>query len=208
MITRNVLAMSATAAVLTVTACASSSTTPEAAPAPQAEAPVETVLETVAEPAGIDATMETEWFSVEKLWPDSPYMSLVNSSLPDVESYALSFACNVDTGELTGTLAFQPVELTGKQAMFGLTTSEGYAADLKGAYELGEDGGAFTFPVDWLTMKKIADAGRTDIVSPEGDSHIAIVAPEFELRGGAKLMVSNAGFKAHQTNLYFYCNPK
>lgn len=204
--TRSLLAFAAATAVMTVSACASSSTTTETA--------AETVAETAptaaaSTPAGIDVSAETQWFSVEKLWPDSPYMGLVNSSLPDDDAYALSFVCDVDTGRLTGVLEFQPSGLAGQPAVFGLVTSNGYATDLEGVYRAGEAGGGeFTFPIDWISMKEIADAARTDISSPMGGSEIAIVADGHDQRGDTKLLVSRAGFKEHQGQLYYYCNPK
>ena len=197
------------AAALSVTACTTSSTSTDIEPMAGSEANSAPVASNLSTPAGIDASAETQWYSVEKLWPEHPYMGVVNSSMPDDDSYGLSFVCNTDTGKLTGILEFQPAALAGQSGVFGLTTSDGVVKDLDGAYRLGEDGGSeFVFPIDWLTIKAMTEAGRTDIVSPTGSSEIAIATADYTMRGDTRILVSAEGFEEHQAQLYYYCNPK
>ena len=192
-------------AVLSMAGCASSTTDRSATTNNSAQ----TATTTLTTEKMIDASADTQWFSVERNWPDKPYMGLVNTKMADKETFAVTLVCDIDTGKVTGVLDFQPGAMVGREAVLGLSTSEGVEKDLSGVYKQGEgDVAEFHFPIDWLTIKDIADADRTDILAPNGESVLGIVTPDFERRGSTRLLVSKEGFDEHQGSLYYYCNPK
>ncbi|MFC7291560.1 hypothetical protein [Hirschia litorea] len=197
---------------LLASACASTTTPPPATPAsaPQVTETKGPVALTTSTAAARDISATSSWHAVELLWPESPYMTLHDASAPDSDVSPLSFNCNTDTGALSGTLNAQPKENSGKAASFSLRTSDGEAFTLLGMYtrSKSEPTSNFVFKTDWRAMKAISNSERVDIISPDGQSQIALVKDVAPHRGDTQLLASTKNFAESQEKLYYYCNPK
>ena len=193
---------------LMVAACASSPESTETVlTAPVAEQ-VPDIAEPV-EPAALDLTEQTRWFAVEKLWPEFPYMTVLNSASTDSDTFALTFSCNTDDGALIGDLANQPLEMAGLKSTFSLNADDGSTTSLEGDYSPTEDGDVvFRFPVDWSVMETIEQSDRVDFIDAEGNSHLALLSANGDKSMFAKTLIAMKNFSATQSELNAYCNPK
>ncbi len=199
-------------AALLATACASTTSPTEPAPAndtasTQTKGPVKLTTSTAALK---DISATSRWNAVELLWPESPYMMLQDSNASESDTSPLIFNCNTDTGTLSGSLSVQPNEHSGKAASFSLRTSDGEAFSLLGMYtrNTSDADSSFVFKTDWRTMKAISNSERVDIINPEGQSQIALVKAIAPHRGDTQLLASTENFAESQEKLYYYCNPK
>ncbi|WP_018995737.1 hypothetical protein [Hirschia maritima] len=161
-------------------------------------------------PAKKDISASTKWEAVELLWPESPYMVLLDASKPSSKTNGLAFNCNTDTGAISGVLHNQSNSKAGKAASFSLRTSNGEAMTLLGMFARNtkENRTDFVFSTDWRAMKAIANSERVDFVSPEGESVLALVKDVAPHRGDTDLLASSENFDDTQVQLYYYCNPK
>ncbi len=171
---------------------------------------VETVATGATSAAALDLTSETSWFAAEKLWPEHPFMGMLNASQTDDETWGLRFTCNIDKGELMGVLDFQPVNLIGQPAVFAMDVGEGRTHALPGVYTEGGVNGAaqFEFAFDWSKMKDLTETTRADFIDAGDLSVLALVSSDESDRGDTQILASLDGLTEAQAKFYYFCNPK
>jgi hypothetical protein len=190
---------------LTAAACQTTDNLP-AEPDTQSVVLSESVSETK------DLTEASKWVSTEKLWPEEPTLVHYNSQ-PDgntASSQTLSFSCNTDTGAITGRLQNQPKNALSDATSYSIRTSNGEAIAVLGTLSLNSENELydFTFKTDWRTIKSIANSERTDFITQDGQSQLAILDVAASLRDDTKTSIGRANFDDAQVQLYYFCNPK